>query len=70
MAEQWINYLFGQDRDQLLITITITVEEKLDRRGEEDKADFDTGGGAGDLFVYKKEQCSNTLGDFEPHQLG
>ena len=69
MAEQEqfeIYCMFGQEEEQF----TITVEENLDRRGEEDKADFDTGGGAGDLFVYKKEQCSNTLGDFEPHQLG
>ena len=50
MAEHGFNYVFGQDRDQL-ITITITVEENLDRRGEEDKADFDTRGGIGDLFV-------------------
>ena len=69
MAEHGIYYVFGQDRDQL-ITITITVEENLDRRGEEDKADFDTGGGTGDLFVIKKEQCSNSLGDIQSHQLG
>ena len=54
MAEHGFYYVFGQDRDQL-ITITITVEGNLDRRGEEDKADFDTRGGTGDLFVFKKE---------------
>ena len=50
MAEQEqfeIYCMFGQEEEQF----TITVEENLDREGEEDKANFDTEGGTGDLFV-------------------
>ena len=50
MAEQEqyeIYCVFGQEKEQF----TITVEENLDREGEEDKANFDTEGGTGDLFV-------------------
>ena len=63
MAEQEeykIYCVFGQDQERF---ITITVEENLDREGEEDKANFDIGGGTGDLFVLQSEQCSNSLGD-------
>ena len=62
MAEQEqfeIYCMFGQEEEQF----TITVEENLDREGEEDRANFDIRGGTGDLFVLQSEQCSNSLGD-------
>ena len=52
MAEQEfakIYCMFGQDRDKFII---ITVEGNLDRGGEEDKANYDTRGGTGDLFEF------------------
>ena len=45
-------------------------EEKFDREGDKEKANFDTEGGTRDFFDFIDEQCSNSLGSFAANQLG